>query len=118
MQAGGSGFESLSLHHNDVIIMAMEPAFDRDKEWVCTECGVNKVYEKKEQDGEEWICDDCKYKTNLMMWEQFICPIMNRYRTKRDAVRCFTVQCAAFERDVYLVRCKFIDYEHFMPGAY
>lgn len=98
--------------------MAMNPSKKKNEEWTCTECGDEHKYEFKEQTDKEWLCENCTYKSNLLMWEKFICPIMNRYRTKKDAVRCFTTQCAAFERDKYLVRCKFINYDHFMPGAY
>lgn len=95
----------------------MNPSPTRKEEWFCTECGNEKKYEFKAQADTEWLCENCQYNANLIKWEQFICPIMNRYRTKKDAIRCFTVQCAAFVKDHHLVRCRFIDYDHFMPSG-
>ena len=98
--------------------MATESSKTRNKEWICTDCGNEKKYEFKEQADTEWSCEDCQYNANLIKWEKFICPIMNRYRNKKDAIRCFTVQCAAFERDAWNIRCRLIHYDHYLQGFF
>lgn len=79
--------------------------------WVCVVCKDKTKYDLKAQKGKEWTCNDCAYRNDVLAWEKKICPFMNRSSSRRDMVRCQTVDCPAFDRIGTQAICKRIDHE-------
>ena len=101
MQAGGSGFESLSLHHYGDS-MSTEEA-------VCKDCGgeLKSSYEYNRKQ-----CNACSLKESIEMYTNCICPEMSFRRTEHPLVHCLGDECVAFEKTISYAYCKKIDLDY------
>ena len=83
--------------------------------WVCVVCEEDFKPEWKGKQKSDWTCVDCAYHMDVIRWGEMICPIMNRYTTRKKMIRCQTAICPSFQRSHRRAYCKIIDREYNYP---